>query len=59
MDRTVDTKFAYRHLVVYSRHLVDWVEGKSVWFVGAELAAVFVGREAFECHDFSGEDCRL
>lgn len=34
---------------------MDWVEGKSVRGLGPELAQVFVGREAFESLESSGE----
>lgn len=34
---------------------MDWVESKSVWLVSPEFAEVFVGREAFECLESSGE----
>ena len=34
---------------------MDWVESKSVWLVSPEFAEVFVGREAFEGLESSGE----
>jgi len=34
---------------------MDWVESKSVWGLCPEFAEVFVGREALECLESSGE----
>lgn len=34
---------------------MDWVESKSICFLGPEFAEVFVGREAFECFETSDE----
>ena len=34
---------------------MDWVESKSVWGLSPEFAEVFVGREAFERLESSGE----
>ena len=34
---------------------MDWVESKPICLLGPEFAEVFVGREAFECFESSGE----
>ncbi len=34
---------------------MDWVESKSVWGLRPEFAEIFVGREAFEGLESSGE----
>jgi hypothetical protein len=43
-----DFNFGLVALGVSSRHLMDWIEGKSVWGLRPELAEVFVGREGLE-----------
>ena len=34
---------------------MDWVESKSIWCFGPEFAQIFVGREALEGLESSGE----
>ena len=34
---------------------MDWVESTSIWCFGAEFAQIFVGREALEGLESSGE----
>lgn len=34
---------------------MDWVESKSIWCFRPEFAEIFVGSEAFECLESSGE----
>ena len=55
ITRPPSTCFGTNRIDVWSRHLMDRIEGEPFWFGGPLFADALVGREAFECLQSSPE----